>query len=137
VTVPGTRMRLQVILPHETIVDRAARKVTAHAVNGSFCLLPRHVDFVTVLVPGVLVFEDADGDEHFVATDDAVLVKCGSDVLVSTSRATAESELGRLRAALEGQLRTLDDREQRARAAVRKLEVSFLRGLMSLEDSSA
>jgi F-type H+-transporting ATPase subunit epsilon len=128
-------MRLRVMLPSEALVDTRARKVTAHAVNGSFCLLPRHVDFVTVLVPGVLSFEDADGRESFVALDEAVLVKCGPDVRVSTPRAVAGAELGRLRDAVAHHFQRLDERERLSRTAVRKLEASFVRGLVHLEEA--
>ena len=52
-------MKLMVLLPTEVLIDEEARKITAEAQNGSFCLLPRHIDFVTALVPGILSFEDA------------------------------------------------------------------------------
>ena len=129
-------MRLQIVVPNDTIVDRAARSVTAEAVNGWFCLLPRHVDFVTALVPSVLAYEDADGREAFVAVDHGVLVKCGRHVRVATPRAVAGADLGRLQAAVEDVFTALDEREEQARTAVRKLEATFLRGLTRLEEAS-
>lgn len=127
-------MRLRVILPTEMLVDCETSKVTAHAVDGSFCLLPRHVDFVTALVPGVLRFERADGSEAFVALDGGVLVKCAHDVFVSTPRAVTGAALGHLHDAVERHFQRLDEREQESRSAVRRLEASFLRGLMDLEE---
>lgn len=129
-------MRLRIVVPTDSIVDGAARKVTAEAVNGWFCLLPRHVDFVTALVPGVLAYEDPDGDEHFVAVDEAVLVKCGGDVHVATPRAVAGADLGHLQAAVEDVFRSLDAREDQSRTAVRKLEATFLQGLVRLEEAA-
>lgn len=127
-------MRLRIMVPTERLIDRAVRKVTAEAINGWFCLLPRHVDFVTALVPGVLAYEDADGSEAFVAVDDAVLVKCGSEVLVSTPRAVTGVDLGHLQASVDHLFHDLDEREQLTRSAVRKLEATFMRGLMRLEE---
>ena len=49
-------MRLTVLLPTEILVDEEVVKVVAEAQNGSFCLLPRHIDFVAALVPGLLSF---------------------------------------------------------------------------------
>ena len=39
-------------------------KVTAEAPNGQFCLLPRHIDMVSVLVPGLLSYvKDGTADK--------------------------------------------------------------------------
>jgi F-type H+-transporting ATPase subunit epsilon len=127
-------MRLRVTVPLEPLVDTEVSKVTAEAVDGWFCLLPRHIDLVTTLVAGVLVYEVPTGQEAFVALDESVLVKCGDEVLVSAPRAVAGSVLGELRAAVEEQFRSQDEREILTRAAVRKLEATFLRGLMDLEE---
>jgi F-type H+-transporting ATPase subunit epsilon len=129
-----TTMRLRVTVPLEPLVDTEVSKVTAEAVDGWFCLLPRHIDLVTTLVAGVLVYEVPTGQEAFVALDESVLVKCGDEVLVSAPRAVAGSVLGELRAAVEEQFRSQDEREILTRAAVRKLEATFLRGLMDLEE---
>ena len=44
-------MRLRILLPANVLLDEAASKIVAEAPNGSFCLLPKHRDFVTSLVP--------------------------------------------------------------------------------------
>ena len=41
-------MRLKVLLPTPVLEDEEVAKVVAGAENGSFCLLPRHVDFAAV-----------------------------------------------------------------------------------------
>ena len=90
-----TDMRLKILLPAEILVDEPVIKVIAEAENGSFCLLPRHIDFVAALVPGILCFCTADGAEHFVAIDEGTLVKCSEQVLVSVFDATCGTELDR------------------------------------------
>ncbi len=52
-------MKLKILLPTEIMLDEEVTKVTAEAGNGSFCLLPRHIDFVAALVPGLLSFVKA------------------------------------------------------------------------------
>ena len=47
-------MKLKVLLPTEIFINEEVEKVVAEADNGYFCLLPRHVDFVSALVPGLL-----------------------------------------------------------------------------------
>jgi F-type H+-transporting ATPase subunit epsilon len=127
-------MRLRLLLPLEPVLDVEVTKVVAEATDGWFCLLPHHVDMVTALVAGVLLHEDASGRESFVAIDEAVLVKCGDVVVVATSRAVTGAALGQLRATVQERFRRRDEREEATRAATRKLEATFLRGLLDLEE---
>lgn len=119
-------MRLTVTLPSGVLVDQEVTKVTAEAENGFFCLLPRHIDFLTALVPGLLSFEDEAGEEEFLATDEGVLVKCGAEVMVSTRNAVRGVPLGQLRQAVEQRFRVLDEREQQARAVLIRLEADLV-----------
>jgi F-type H+-transporting ATPase subunit epsilon len=119
-------MKLTVILPTGVLVDQEVTKVTAEAENGSFCLLPRHIDFLAALVPGLLSFENVAGDEEFLAIDEGVLVKCGAEVMVSTRNAVRGVPLGQLRQAVEKQFRVLDEREQQARKVLTKLEADLV-----------
>ncbi|MFA5111681.1 MAG: F0F1 ATP synthase subunit epsilon [Desulfobaccales bacterium] len=128
-------MRLTVLLPTEILVDEEVAKVVAEAQNGSFCLLPRHIDFVTALVPGLLSFmKTADGAEEFLAVDEGLLVKCGPQVLVSTRQAARGGELGLLRETVEKTFKVLTDQEKRARMALANLEANFIRRFLKLEE---
>lgn len=130
----GGPMHLKVLLPTEVLVDEPVTKVIARADNGSFCLLPRHVDFVAALVPGVLLFYPQNGQESYAAIDDGVLVKCGRDVFVSTFNGVRGAELGRLRALVEDRFLELDEHERKARTALARLEARALRGFRELQE---
>ncbi len=126
-------MKLKVLIPSEVLIDEEVTKVIAEAENGSFCLLPRHIDFVAALVPGLLSFESGEGREEFLALDEGILIKCGPEVLVSTRNAVRGPDLGKLKQTVEEEFRVLDDREKMARSAVAKLEANFVRRFMELE----
>jgi len=128
-------MRLTVLLPTEILVDEEVAKVVAEAQNGSFCLLPRHIDFVAALVPGLLAFvKTADGAEEFLAADEGLLVKCGPQVLVSTRQAVRGGELGLLRETVEKTFKVLTDQDKRTRTALANLEANFIRRFLKLEE---
>lgn len=127
-------MNLRLLAPNEVVVDQEVRKVVAEAENGSFCLLPRHIDYLAALVPSLLAFVDADDREHFVAIDEGMLVKAGRQVLVSTRQAIRGRDLGTLRRAVQEQFRVLDDRERSARSAVARLEADFVRRFFEVEE---
>lgn len=127
-------MNLKVLLPTEVLVDQEVAKVTAEAENGSFCLLPRHIDFVAALPPGLLAYETQEGQEVFLAVDQGVLVKAGPRVLVSLRNAVIGEDLGELRRMVVERFRTLDDRERSTRTVLAKLEGSFVRHFVEYQE---
>ena len=127
-------MRLKLVTPVEIVVDREVCKVVAEADNGFFCMLPRHVDFVTALVPGILFYTPQDDSERLVAVDEGTLVKCGSQVLVSTRHAVRGGDLESLSAVVERVFLDLDERERQARSALARLEASAVRRILQVEE---
>lgn len=126
-------MNLKVLLPSEVLLDQAVTKIVAEGRDGHFCLLPRHIDFVAALAPGVLAYETAEGGEHFLAMDEGVLVKCGAEVLVSTRMAALGGELGELKRLVEEKFAVLDERERAARSAAARLEAGLVRRFLEFE----
>ncbi len=131
---PGD-MHLRVLLPTEVLVDENVQKIIAEAVNGEFCLLPRHVDFVAALVPGVLYFYSTGQAENYVALDQGVLVKCGREVFVSTTNGVRGTELSQLQALVEERFMELDEHERKARTALARLEAGTLRRFRDLQEN--
>ena len=129
-------MRLKIALPTRLLYDGEVRKVSAEAANGSFTLLPRHIDSVTALVPGILFFDTAgeEAEEVFFAVDEGILVKCGPDVLVSTRNAVGSADLSSLHRTVREHFETLNDQERRARSALVRLEADFVRRYLELGD---
>ena len=124
-------MRLKVILPADTLTDREVDIVVAEAENGHFGIEPRHVDFVTSLVPGILSFVK-DGEETFLAVDEGILVKAGSEVRVSVRNAVMGERLGELMRVVEENFAVLDEKEKNARSAAAKIEADIIRGFMEV-----
>jgi F-type H+-transporting ATPase subunit epsilon len=134
VAAPATQMSLLVVTPGTVVVDDTAKKVTTHAVNGSFTLLPRHIDFVATLVPGLLSYLGSDGVERLVAIDGGVLVKQGASVRVASDEAVAGDDVLALQRALRASYAEYRETERRARTAIAHLETDALRRLMELGD---
>ena len=47
------QMSLKIVLPTRVLLDVKIRKIVAEAVDGAFGVLPRHIDFVAALRPGL------------------------------------------------------------------------------------
>lgn len=127
-------MNLKILLPAEIFLVEEVTKVVAEAQNGFFCLLPQHIDFTAVLVPGVFSFT-AGSEETHLAVDGGILLKRGAEIVVSTRNAIRGPELGTLRAVVIKQFEEIDEREKKARSAAVKLEVDLLRRFMELREN--
>jgi len=121
-------MNLKVLLPFEVFAEKnGVSRIVAETREGTFGLLPRRLDCVAVLVPGILIYETESDGEVFLAVDEGVMVKTGPDVLVSVRRALGGADLGQLRDAVAQEYLALDQHEQKVRAVMAKLESGFLR----------
>ena len=125
-------MHLKILLPNQVLIDQTVTKIVAEAVNGNFCLLPRHIDVLTALVPGILAFHTADGDETFLAVEGGILIKCGPEVLVSTRNAFCGDSLEVLKQEVAQQFYTIDEQERQARTAIARMEASLARQFTAL-----
>jgi len=120
-------LNLKILLPSEVLLEEQVEKVTAEAENGFFTLLPRHIDFVAALVPGIFSYLTPGGYERFIALDDGILVKQGDQVYVSASRAVQGESLEVLQDTVENELKVLGENEKKSRAVMSRLEVDTLR----------
>jgi F-type H+-transporting ATPase subunit epsilon len=126
-------MQLKVLLPGEVLVDAAVSKIIAEGENGSFCLEPRHVDFVAALVPGLLTYWTAEGVEMFVGIDEGILVKCGGLVRVSTREAVVGAEPTELKSSMVRRCCDMDEHERCARTVLARLEAGLAKRFLDLQ----
>jgi F-type H+-transporting ATPase subunit epsilon len=126
-------MMLKILLPAEILIEQEVKKIVAEAENGSFCLMPNHIDFVATLAPGLFTYERAEGGQEVLAMDVGTLVKKGADVLVSTRNAVRAPDLGKLKQVVVQQYDILDEREKMVRSASAKLEASLIRRFVDLK----
>ncbi len=122
-------MLLEVYLPTGIFLKQKILQISAEGSAGEFCLKPRHIDFLSNLVPGILAFVSHEGDEQFLAVAGGLLVKQQGNVWVA-SRHVASGPLGSLHSELSKIHDSLDQREKKNLSAVAKLEVGFLKKMM-------
>lgn len=122
------RMNLKVLLPFHVFTEKTGvTRIVAETREGSFGILPHRLDCVAALAPGILIYEDEAEGEVYVAVDEGVLIKTGSEVLVSVRNAIAGTDLRQLREAVEREFLNLNEREQTVRSVLAKMENGFIR----------
>lgn len=124
-------MTLKILLPERVVLDESVDKVVAESPQGSFGLLPRHVDFVAPLAPGILSYT-RDEEEVFVAVDEGTLVKCGAEVLVSVRDAVIGPDLDALEDTVRDRFDERREQEKAMHTALAKLEAEVVRRFTEL-----
>lgn len=121
-------MNLSILLPFRVFAqENRVSRIVVETTGGSYGLLPRRLDCVAALTPGILTWENEGGEEFYVAVDSGLLAKTGPDVLISVRGALGGSDLEQLREAVQDQFSATDDLEQGVRSIMTKLETGFLR----------
>jgi F-type H+-transporting ATPase subunit epsilon len=128
-------MNLKVLLPFQVFAEKTGvSRIVAESNEGSFGLLPHRLDCVAALVPGILIYETKEDGEVYVAVDEGVLVKAGTDVLVSVRRAVAGTDLAQLHEAVKRDFLTLDEGQQSVRSVLAKMESDFIRRIAAFQN---
>ena len=128
---PPTLMNLKVLLPFRIFAEKTGvSRIVAETREGSFGLLPRRLDCVAALAPGILIYENEGEAEMYLAVDEGVLVKTGLDVFVSVRNAIGGTDLGQLREAVEREFLHLNEREQSVRSVMARMESGLIRGFV-------
>lgn len=126
-------MDLKILLPERTYWQGSVKKVVGEALNGFFCLLPGHVDFVTIMVPGIFFALTDEEKDIYIAINEGILIKTKDQVTLSIRNAIKGENLGSLKKQVEENFMKINQQERGARNALQKLEADFVRRFMDIE----
>lgn len=115
------RLRLRVLTAGGVDIDQEVEKVSVEALDGSFTMLPRHLDIVAPLAVGLLSYV-ADGAERMVAVDGGVVVKQGDVIQLATPEAVRGESADELERTLDERFRNVTEAERESRSALARLE---------------
>ncbi|MFG6157610.1 F0F1 ATP synthase subunit epsilon [Halomonas sp. 1390] len=129
----SAEMQVTLRLPTRTLFEGPATRLFAEAENGAFGMLPNHIDFVTALVPSVLILTLADGEERIFGIDEGILVKKGHGVDIAIRRGVLGTDLASLRETVQESFIEMDEDERVARSALSRLEAGIVRRFADLQ----
>jgi F-type H+-transporting ATPase subunit epsilon len=124
-------MILTIYLPTDIFLDIPVLKIVGESPAGFFGLLPKHIDFATALVPGILKYTPESGKEAYLALKGGILIKQQDRVAIATQMAVS-GDLGFLKDTVDQIVNAVDDKEKQAQTAVARLEAGFIRRFIEL-----
>jgi F-type H+-transporting ATPase subunit epsilon len=127
-------MNLKIFLPFEILIqEENVERIIAEGKDGSFGILPHRLDCVAALTSGILIYEDQQKKENFVAIDEGILIKTGANVIVSVRRAHKGNDLAKMKQEVEKEFINLNEKEKNTQSVLVKMESSFIHRLAKLQ----
>lgn len=122
-------IELHVVLPTRvfTRVEDIAH-MSIDTPTGSVGFLPRRLDCVCPVVPGILAYRRHDKvEEKYIAVDTGILIKAGNRVSVAVHHAIASSNLAELEQIIHAEFEQLDEQERLVRSISAGIETKLIR----------
>ncbi|MBF0498555.1 MAG: F0F1 ATP synthase subunit epsilon [Candidatus Riflebacteria bacterium] len=126
-------MHLKIMLPAKIFLEEFdVIRLLVETTRGNFGFLPRRLDCVLSIVPGILVYETKKNGVKHIAVDEGIMVKTGFNILISVRNALGGYEPGALRKSYLNDLSVIRERERDVRLAIAHLESDFMRRLVEV-----
>jgi len=120
-------MHLRILLPFKVFADEnEVSNIVMETSKGSYGLLPQRLDCVAALVPGIFMYETKNEGTRYIAVDAGVMVKAGSEVLVSVRNAIGGVELGKLSDLVKEIFTQQEEAQTNVLSVTAKLESGFI-----------
>lgn len=120
-------MHLKILLPFKVFADiKNVDNIVIETSKGSYGFLPQRLDCVAALVPGILMYETKSGGAQYIAVDAGVMVKAGTEVLISVRNAIGGVALGKLGDLAKQEFKQQEELEANVLSVTAKLERSFI-----------
>ena len=123
-------MNLKVLVPFRVFAEiNNVGSIVAETTDGFYGFLPKRLDCVAALVPGIFTYVTNADEIHYLAVDEGVMVKAGSDVFVSVCNAIKGDDLRKLHEVVKKDFMTLNENDRNMRKAMADMESVFIKDL--------
>ena len=125
-------MKLRITTPGAIVVDEDdIASLRAEDETGSFGVLERHADFLTVLTLSVVSWRRGDGEEGFCAVRGGILtVRNGSDIEIATREAVVSNDLDQMEHVVVSGFQKARESAQAEHAAAAQMEMRAIQRIV-------
>ncbi|RMG68491.1 MAG: hypothetical protein D6710_10055 [Nitrospirae bacterium] len=124
--------RLKIHIPSATVFDEDIDFLRAQDSTGSFSILSRHTDFLTILRPSVLIIKKK-GKELYFAIKGGILSFRENTATLSTESAIKGDTLEELHKLVQEHYLKITEKERMLGETITNMERGFLKRLVELE----
>lgn len=87
------QLQLKIITPKKVVYEKDVFSVTAPSSQGEITILPKHVNFFTLLKEGIIKIKINNNDEDYFSIGAGYLETDGKEVVILVSRAYGQDEI--------------------------------------------
>ncbi|NOZ24646.1 MAG: hypothetical protein GXO94_00915 [Nitrospirae bacterium] len=127
--------RFRVITPVSIVLDREISFLRAEDSTGSFGILPHHTEFITVLVPSVVIHRTGD-IEGYIAVNGGIFRFVSNTATLSTRTAVVGDSLEDLTTVIKEKFTSMEERERSLYMSLKQMQQSFLKRIADIERES-
>ena len=124
--------RLIISVPTGRVFDGDVGFLRAEDYTGSFGILSRHTDFLTILKPSVMIVKK-EGKEIYFAVKGGIFSFRGNTARLTTEAAVQAEDLEELHSTLRQRFLKLTEKEQLLNETVSNLQQGFIRRMIEIE----
>ena len=122
-----TLINLKILLPFRIFIEtKNVSRITIETSEGSYGMLPQRLDCVAALVPGIFTYEIESEGPKYIAVDEGVMIKAGTQVLVSVRNAIGGADLGKLSDMVNKDFKKQNENKIELHSVVSTLEGGFI-----------
>lgn len=126
-------IQLKVVTPSKVFLELdGVQHIMIDTIEGSYGILPNRLDFVAILEPGIMLFEESSGETSYIAHNIGLVVKKGNEVTISTHDAMQEAELGKIKESLHEEVLRLEESEAHIRQVIADIERDITSHILSV-----
>lgn len=92
---------LKVYTPNKLIISEIITKLRVDGKEGSFTILPAHIDYITSFDNSIISFINIENKQLFLATNQGILTKVGKNVQISVFNIEMSNTLDELKSIIK------------------------------------
>lgn len=77
-------LNLRIYTPEKLAIDEVIKKISLNGREGSYTILPNHIDYLSSFGNSMVNFIKDDGEKIYLRLNQGILVKCGREIQIST-----------------------------------------------------
>ena len=132
-------INLRVYTPDKLVVEDVIKKINVNGKEGSFTILPKHIDYVSSFVDSVIAYVDNNEKTKFLAVNQGILIKTGRNLEISTFNVIKSNSLLELKNVLKLSVEEDNKNEEKRKKIndnLKKMEFLMLNKLTKFRSSN-
>ena len=130
-------MKLIVCTPLGALLQASVTKVIMETLDGYHTLLPKHIDFASVMGPNIVSYTEDNGTEKYIACHHGVVVKKADEVTITVQNAVLGETLDDLKHVIAFEFKQNEEQRKELNTAMTRLELGLMRGFGRLNKDGA